>query len=62
MWHLWRQVHRAFWWRNLREGIHLEDLDVDGRVLLKWIFKENAGGWSPDDRNICRVILSDNKL
>jgi hypothetical protein len=48
MWHLWRQVHRAFWWRNLREGIHLENLDVDGRVLIKWIFKENAGGRGQD--------------
>jgi len=26
----------AFWWENLRERDHLEDLDVHERVILKW--------------------------
>jgi len=25
---------------DLREGDHLEHFDVDGRILLKWIFKK----------------------
>jgi hypothetical protein len=25
------------WWGNLREGGHLDDADVDGRIILKWI-------------------------
>jgi hypothetical protein len=29
-----------FWWGNLRERDHLEDLDVDGRILLKWTFNK----------------------
>jgi hypothetical protein len=27
----------GFWWGNLREGDHLEDLSLDGRIILKWI-------------------------
>jgi hypothetical protein len=27
------EVHSGFWWGNLRERDHLEDLDVDGRIL-----------------------------
>jgi hypothetical protein len=30
----------VFWWRNLRERDHLEDPGVDGRVILRWIFRE----------------------
>jgi hypothetical protein len=40
MWHVWGrgEVHTGFWWGNLREGDHLEDQGVDGRVILKLIF------------------------
>jgi hypothetical protein len=33
-------VHTGFWWGELREIDHLEDLDVDGRIILTWIFKK----------------------
>jgi hypothetical protein len=36
-------VHTGFWWRNLREGDHLEDADVDGRIILKWILEKWDG-------------------
>jgi hypothetical protein len=37
------EVHTGFWWGDLREGDHLEDLDVDGSIVLKWIFKKCDG-------------------
>jgi len=34
-----RGVYRV-WWGNLREGDRLEDPVVDGRIILRWIFRK----------------------
>ena len=34
----------GFWLGNLRERAHLEDVGLDGRIILKWIFKKWGGG------------------
>ena len=35
------KLHKEFWLGDLRERNHLEDPDVDGRIVfLKWIFKK----------------------
>ena len=40
MWHIWEtgDVHTAFRSGDMGERDHLEDLGVNGRMILKWIF------------------------
>jgi hypothetical protein len=33
------EVYTGIWWGNLRERDHVEDPDVDGRIILRWIFR-----------------------
>jgi hypothetical protein len=41
MWHVWGigEVYTEFWWGEIVERNDLEDLGVNGRITLKWIFK-----------------------
>jgi hypothetical protein len=40
-------VHKGFWWGDLREGDHLGDQGIDGRIILKWILKKwDEGAWT----------------
>jgi hypothetical protein len=37
----------GFWWGNLMERDHLEDPDVDGRIIVRWIFRKwDMGAWT----------------
>jgi hypothetical protein len=38
-----REAHTVFLWRELTDRDHLEYLDKDGKVILKWIFKKWDG-------------------
>jgi hypothetical protein len=52
MWRVWGrgEVCTGFWWGNLRERDHWGDQDVDGRIILRWIFRMWEGvtgtGWN----------------
>jgi hypothetical protein len=34
----------GFGWGNLRETDHLGDPGVDGRIILRWLFRKWEGG------------------
>jgi len=40
-------LHTGFWWGNLREREYLEGPGVDGRIILRWIFRkwDRDMGW-----------------
>ena len=35
-----RETPTGYWWGELREGNHFEDIGLDGRIILKLVFKE----------------------
>jgi hypothetical protein len=39
---VWRrgEAYTGFWWGNLRVTAHLGDSGVDGRIILRWIFRK----------------------
>jgi hypothetical protein len=41
---LWERgdVYTGLWWEKLRKRDHLEDLAVDGRLIVKLIFKNES--------------------
>jgi hypothetical protein len=37
---VWEEKYmQRFWFRRLKERDHLEDLRIDGRIILKWVLK-----------------------
>jgi hypothetical protein len=40
-------VYTEFWWGNLRERDHFEDAAVDGKIILRRIFRKwDVGAWT----------------
>jgi hypothetical protein len=49
MWHVWgdKEMHAELWLGNLKERNHVEDLGVDGSMIIKWtLYKWDVRWWS----------------
>jgi hypothetical protein len=46
------EAYTGFWWGNVRERDHLGDQSVDGRIILRWIFRKSevGGAWAGSRR------------
>ena len=41
------EVYTGFWWRKVRETDHLGDPGVDGRIILRCIYRKwDVGVWT----------------
>jgi hypothetical protein len=43
-----KEMHTGFWWGDLRAVNHLGDPGIDGRIILKCIFKKCERGHGLD--------------
>jgi hypothetical protein len=51
----------GFWWGNLRERGHWGNPGVDGRIIIRWIFRKwDVGVWTglAQDRDRWRELLN----
>ena len=57
------KVYTGFWWGNLEERGHLGDPGVEGRIILRWIFRKwEVGGMDwielAQDRDKWRALVT----
>jgi hypothetical protein len=65
MWHVWEtgEVHTEYWWGNLRDREHLEDLSVDGDNIEMDLQGVGCEAWTDwfdlaQDRNRWRAVVN----
>ena len=64
MWHVWRneEVCTRFLWGNLREKDHWGAQDIDGRIILRWIFRKwewvGGTGWRDRRRALVSTVMN----
>jgi len=60
MWRVWGwgEVCTGFQWGNLRERDHWGDPDVDGKIILRWIFGKWEGVELAQDRDRWRALAN----
>jgi len=58
MWRVWgrREVIAEYWWGNVKERGHLEDVWVDGRILKYILKKQDRVSWT----EFIRLMLGTN--
>jgi len=42
------EAYTGLWWSNLKERVHLGHPDLDGRIILRWIFRNCKWGCGLD--------------
>jgi len=42
------EAYTGFWWGNMSERDHFEDPGIDGRIILRWIFRKWDVGYGLD--------------
>jgi len=57
------EAYTEFWWGNLRERDNLGDPGIDGRIILRWIFRNwDVGGMDwielTEDRDRWRAVVN----
>jgi hypothetical protein len=49
MWHIWwrGEAYVGFCWGTLDERVHFGDLVIEGKIVIRWIFKKwDVGVWT----------------
>jgi len=57
-----KETYTGFWWGNVRERDNLEDTSINGKIVLKWIFRKLDGGMDwidlAQDRDRWRALVA----